>query len=95
MADKSDVSSKDEKPSPLPLIIVGVVILGAVVYFLTKKKKVTPTPAARPVPKADPCKDLPDWACGTVALLNPLAKASVDGYTAQQQAEIEKARLRV
>lgn len=94
MADKSDVSGEDKKPSPLPLIIAGVVVFGIIVFFLTRKKRVPKRTARRPIPKEDPCKDLPDWACGTVALLNPLAKTSVDVFKAQQEAELQKARLK-
>jgi hypothetical protein len=95
MAEKSDVKADADKPNPLPLIIGAVVVLGIVAFVVMKKRRPkAPPPSAPALPVEDPCKDLPDWACGTVALLNPLAKTSVDVFKAKAASDLEMARLK-
>jgi hypothetical protein len=95
MAENSDAKIDTDKPNPLPLIIGAVVVLGIVAFVMMKRRRPKAPPAKRaPLPVEDPCKDLPDWACGTVALLNPLAKTSVDVFKAKAASDLELARLR-
>ena len=50
------------------------------------------TPAV--LPAADPCEGIPDWACGTVQLLNPVSQAGVNIFKAQAAADIQEAQIR-
>ncbi len=95
MADKDDVNSEEQKPSPLPLIIGGLVVAAIIAVIVIKNRR-RPKPVATlpPVPKADPCEGLTEWACAAVSLLNPLAKTSVDIFKAQGEADLQRARLR-
>ena len=69
------------RPNKMPLIILAVVGVAVVLYFVTKKKEpefIIDQTAG--LPPADPCKGIPEWACATKKLLDPLAKTSVDIY---------------
>lgn len=91
---KDEVTSSDgEKPNPLPLIIGIVVIIGLIYWFMSRKKTPKLPPRQGPLPQVDPCKGIPEWACATAALLNPLAKTSVDVFKAQAQADIQRAQI--
>ena len=95
MAEKTGTSAtqKQAKPNPIPLIIGIVVVFVVIVVFMKTRRRPLPKEQAK-LPVQDPCEGLPDWACGTVALLNPLAKTSVDIFKAKAQSDLELARLR-
>ena len=88
-----------EEKSLNPLMIGGALLaLVLVVYFIFGRKRSNPevatTTTTSMATTKDPCEDIPEWACGTVALLDPLARTGVSLVTAQAQADLEKARLR-
>jgi hypothetical protein len=86
----------EDKPNMLPLII-GVVVVGAIIAFVMMRKKAPAAPPAKrraALPETDPCEGMPEWACATASLLNPLATASVDIYKAKASSDLEAARLR-
>lgn len=85
----------EKKNNPLPLIFVGLLLAGAIAFFLLKRNKpALAPPPAQELPGKDPCEGIPDWACATVSLLNPLAKASVDVYKAKSDSDVELSRIK-
>lgn len=98
------MADTEEKKNNLPLIILGVGVGLVVLYMLFKPKRRQPTPEELAMmqgklPPVDPCLKpdgtrLPDWACGTVALLDPLAKAGTAMYQTKVSTDIQKAQMR-
>ena len=100
----ADIENKNKN---LPLIIGGVIV-GIVVLYMVFKPKRGPSPEERAaraaalragLPPPDPCLKpdgtrIPDWACGTVALLNPLAQAGTSIYQSKVNLDLQKAQLR-
>lgn len=87
----------DEKSNNLPIVIIIIALAVLFAYILAKRKVVTQSSSAGQTSrdaKKNPCEGIPDWACGIVSVVNPLATASVDVFKAQTQADIQKARLK-
>ena len=89
-----------KKPNPMPLIIAGVVVALVILFLVAGKGRRRQTSSSnqspdniQPTPK-DPCAGIPEWACATAALLDPLAQTSVAVAKAQAQSQIDMARLK-
>ena len=102
----ADIESKNKN---LPLIIGGVVVGVIVLYMVMTSKKRASAAAAAAAERArllaaggaprDPCLKpdgtrIPDWACGTVALLNPLAQAGTSIYQSKVNLDLQKEQLK-
>ena len=89
-----ETQGDEKKPNMVPLIIGVVIVIVIIGFFMSRGRQPKETAKLPPRPKADPCEGLPDWACGTLQILDPLAKTSVDVYKAQAQSDIELARIK-
>ena len=94
----------------LPLIILGIGVGAVVLYMFLKSRRAGMMTEgmteeemmaleAGVLPPVDPCLKpdgtrLPDWACGAVALLNPIAKASVDVYRTKTDYDLQRSQMR-
>lgn len=92
-SDKSQ--SGEEKPNPVPLIAGAIILVIIIFFFMRSRRRTVPVPkTTAALPQRDPCEGIPDWACGTVQLLNPVSQAGVNIFKAQAAADVQEAQIR-